>query len=184
MVGMHEVIKRKYRLAALSCWVTLSVFLTFGIGSNILYARDFLPVALGFESKEVFLRRMASDYPMSAFINQKLGDSNDRVMIFYRHMYYLRSPFINGNPDTSWVMHPERHSDSAELYQLLRELDVQYVLRAPDYPSVLVEAFKELEQNGQLYVVDKTTVSTIYGMRIDGLTSEREIVLLKLADVP
>ena len=70
----------------------------------MLYAKDFLPVAVGLESREAFLQRMAPDYQTASFVNATLAarqkEEGGAVLVFFRHLYYLRVPFVNGDPET------------------------------------------------------------------------------------
>jgi hypothetical protein len=163
--GMAEVFRREWRLVRVGCHGTLLVFLLFGLSSEVLYARDFLPVVAGVEKQDAFLMRMASDYSAAAFINRSVG-GRGKVMVFFRHLYYLRPPFIDGNPASSWLMDPDRIRDPQKLLSLLRHQNVRWVAKAPDYPKPLAGAFQTLEDEGKLRPVFSADVSTFTNFRI------------------
>ena len=73
--GMAESWHRGWKLVRVTCGWTLLLFLIFGIGSEAMYAKDFLPVSLGLESQAAFLDRIAPDYPAAAFINWSLHET-------------------------------------------------------------------------------------------------------------
>jgi hypothetical protein len=105
-------------IVRVGCQGTPLLFLLFGLASETLYARDFIPVALELEKQDVFLERMAADYHTAAFVNRSLA-GRGKVMVFFRNLYYLRIPFIEGRPEQSWLMDPDRIADSQKLLGLV-----------------------------------------------------------------
>jgi len=167
----------KGRLIRVGCKGTLLIFLLFGLGSEALYARDFLPVVIGTEKRESFLKRMAPDYQTIAFINRSLHGP-DIAMVFFRHLYYLDGPFISGSPDNSWMMNPATVTEPTKLLALLHHEHVRWVVKAPDYPEPLAASFQMLEDEGRLRPVFCADVLTFTGFRIYGnKTSERVVIL-------
>lgn len=171
---------RRGRIIRLGCQGTLLLFLAFGLGSQALYARDFLPVVLGLEKQEAFLQRMAPDYAIAALINRSLGERGE-VMVFFRHLYYLRAPFIEGRPENSWLMDPDRIVDSRELLNFLHGKNVRWVVKAPDYPSPLAASFQVLEDEGKLRPLFSADVPTFEGFRIYGRRISVRVVILEVA---
>ncbi|MEM1552872.1 MAG: hypothetical protein QXH03_09440, partial [Candidatus Bathyarchaeia archaeon] len=63
----------------------------------------------------------------------------------WRHCY--------GDPATSWLMDPARYSSPNSLANLLRQLDVRWVVKTGNYPAPFAQAFKALEHQGILQPV-------------------------------
>jgi hypothetical protein len=158
--------------------------LLFGVGSEALYARDFLPVVVGLEKREVFLERMAPDYSVASFVNRSLEGRRGEVMVFFRHVYYLRVPFLIGDPDISWLMNPDRLADPQALLQLLRQQDVRWVVKTPNYPEPLARAFQALEDEGKLRPMFSADASMHTHFRFYGNKVPVHVVILEVASSP
>ena len=65
--GVAEVFRRGWRVVQVACAGAILLTLLFGLGSETVYARDFLPVVFGREKREMFLDRMAADYTVTSF---------------------------------------------------------------------------------------------------------------------
>jgi len=169
-------------MVRVGCLGTLLLFFAFGLASEVLYARDFIPVTLGLEKQEAFLERMAQDYPLAAFVNRSLV-GKDEVLVFFRHLYYLRAPFIEGRPEQSWLMDPQRVEQPQQLLDLLRRENIRWVVKAPDYPEALAQTFRALEDEGQLRPVSSTEVWTFAGFRIYEKRVPVEVTILEVAPI-
>jgi hypothetical protein len=186
LAGVVNIGKRGWRAAVAACAVTIFAFVLFAGFSDAVYSRDFLPVVLGTESEHAFLERMAPDYQTAEFINQTLPmqtgqPSGENVMVFFRHLYYIRVPFIDGSPEYSWQMDPARYNDPEKLLAHLREMNVRWVLKAPDYPQLLAESFSRLEQEGKLVPIASTDVENLSGTgRFNGQHQKIHLVLLQV----
>ncbi|MBZ5659123.1 MAG: hypothetical protein LAO08_01845 [Acidobacteriia bacterium] len=132
------------------CLATLALFGFFCLASDALYARDFLPVSLGLESREAFLDRMAPDYEAAQFINAALATRQGNALIFNRHLFYLRVPYRGGNPDSSWATNPDLLTDPAALLEFLKAADIHWVVKFDGYPDSLAGVFEECEKQGML----------------------------------
>lgn len=182
--GLSEVFKRGWRVVQVASMGTLLLTLLFGFGSEMLYARDFLPVVIGLEKQEVFLGRMASDYDTSTFVNRSLEGQPGKVMVFFQHVYYLRVPFLIGDPRVSWPMDPDRLTSPQALLQLFQEQNIRWVVKTPDYPEPFVADFQALEDEGKLHSRFSTDVSTYSGFRIAGKKVPIHVVILEVASAP
>jgi hypothetical protein len=181
--GASSIAARHWKLAAAACSITISVFLMFAAASDAVYARDFLPVVLGLETETAFLERMAPDYRATEFINRTLQPepSAGNVMVFFRHRYYLRVPFVDGAPEYSWPMDPAVCSDPEKLLAVLHKLNVRWVVKSPDYPAALAAAFSRLEEEGKLAPIASEEVENLTGTgRIYRQKEKVRIVILKL----
>jgi phage shock protein PspC (stress-responsive transcriptional regulator) len=179
LAGLAEAFNRRYQMVRAISTLALVVFFLFGAVSEALYARDFLPVVVGLEKQDLFLERMAPDYGAAAFINRSLRGQG-KVMVFFPHMYYLRVPFITGDPEISWLMDPDRIAEPQKLLDLLHQENVRWVVKSPDYPEALAPAFQALEDQGRLRPVYSTDISTFTGFRIYGQRVQLRMVILEV----
>ncbi|MGA8407173.1 MAG: glycosyltransferase family 39 protein [Candidatus Acidiferrales bacterium] len=186
--GVSAIAERSWRAASLACTFTVLAFLAFAGISDAVYARDFLPAVLGVQSEAAFLDRMAPDYQTVEFINRTLspeikGSNDGSVMVFFRHLYYIRVPFVDGSPEYSWLMDPARYNDPEKLLAHLHEMNVRWVVKSPDYPKVLATAFNELEREGRLVEIASTDVENLTGTgRVYGQRQKIRVVLLEVRE--
>ena len=163
--GAAEAFRRGWRLVRGAVIASLLAFLTFGVSSEVLYARDFLPVAVGLEQREAFLQRMAPDYPAAAFVNRSLDGMEGRVMIFFRFPYYVRVPFELGDPSVSWLMNPSTLSEPPLTLRFLRQENIRWVVKLADYPAPFASTFQTLEREGELRPFASTEVPIFTAFR-------------------
>jgi hypothetical protein len=186
--GAARIAARNRKVAAAGCSITIALFLMFAAASDAVYARDFLPVVLGIESENAFLERMAPDYRTVEFINRTLQPELSRgetgnVMVFFRHRYYLRVPFVDGAPEYSWAMDPAVCNNPEKLLDVLHRLNVRWVVKSPDYADALAAPFSRLEEEGKLIAIDSTEVENLTGTgRIYRQKQIIRIVILKLEE--
>jgi hypothetical protein len=105
-------------------------------------------------------------------------------MVFFQHVYYLRVPFLIGDPQISWLMDPDRLGSSQALLQFLRRQNVRWVVKSPDYPKPLAPAFQALEDEGKLLPRFSEEASTYTHFRIYGEKVPVHLVVLELASAP
>lgn len=186
--GVSAIAEKGFRTTIAACAVTVIAFLAFAGMSDAVYARDFLPVVFGMQTEGAFLERMAPDYHTVEFINRTLAPQVEashgaRVMVFFRHLYYIRVPFVDGSPEYSWKMDPACYNDPDKLFAHLREMNVRWVVKSADYPKVLAPAFSALEQEGRLVAVASTDVENLTGTgRIYGQRQKIRVVLLEVRE--
>ena len=165
--GVAGLFARKWKSASYACAATLVLFLMFAGLSDIVYARDFLPVVFGRENKKAFLQRMGTDYRFSSFINSTLGPETQHksgnVLIFFRHLYYLRVPYVYGDPSFSWSIDPSKCNEPTELLRVLEDLNVRWVVKSPEYPDALAESFRGLEAENKLIPIASMNIETRTG---------------------
>jgi hypothetical protein len=165
------------------CWATLAMFGLFCFASDTFYAKDFLPVSVGLESKVAFLNRMAPDYQAALFVNSALTQREGKALIFFRHSYYLRVPYENGDPGTSWMMNPEVLEDPQTLLTFLKKQDIRWVVKSPDYPEALASVFEECEMEGLLVPEARTETETLSGnSRVYNIRLKVPVILMRVDD--
>ena len=187
--GVATVIERRWRIIAGGCMATATVFLMFSAGADALYAKSFLPVVLGMETEETFLERMAPDYRIDEFIESSVASEIDRedsgrAMVFYRHLYYLRVPFVEGAPENSWLMNPSALNDPRVMLALLSRLDVRWIVKTDEYPEGLQAVFSQMESADQLTPIASADIENLTGAsRIYRQTEKVHVVVLRVNDV-
>jgi hypothetical protein len=182
--GTAEVFDRGSRVIKAGIALTLLSFLIFALASDAVYASSFLGVVLRKENKQTFLERMAPDYQTVEFINSKLKDrasTDATVMVFFRHLYYLQVPFVDGAPEYSWLMNPAQYSDKNRLLAHLHEMKVGWVVKSPDFPAALKTAFEGLEADGDLVPEASADVDSLVGTgRIYGGHEKVHVVIMRV----
>jgi hypothetical protein len=165
------------------CTVTLVVFGLFSLALDAGYSKDFLPVALGLESKEAFLDRMAPDHQAAKFVNTALEYREEKAMVFFRHLYYIRVPYMNGDPATSWAVSPDRLTSPQMLLEFLHKQDVRWVVKAPGYPPAMTAVFEECERQGSLVPEMGTEIENLSGIsRVFSSRIKVPVVLMRVVN--
>ncbi|MGH9775196.1 MAG: glycosyltransferase family 39 protein [Candidatus Acidiferrales bacterium] len=178
--GAHEAGKRGWRAIERTSVTAVAAFLFCGVVAQVFYARNFIPAAAGLEKREAFLDRMAPDYLAAEYINSTLENKTGKVLVFQRHLYYLRVGYLNGDPGTSWPMDPDRLDRPEVMLSFLRDQNIRWVVKSPDYPEPLSYAFLGLESAGILHPVARTEVSEFEGFRMSG---QKRNILLTILEV-
>jgi 4-amino-4-deoxy-L-arabinose transferase-like glycosyltransferase len=182
LAGAFAASRKPGAMPRLGCLATLAVYGLFCLGADSLYARDFLPVALGRESKEAFLNRMAPDYQAVAFLNSALAGRSGTALVFLWHSYYLRVPYEMGDPAGSWMANPADLASPQALEAFLEQQGIAWVVKSPVYPQPLNEVFKECEKEGLLIPEAQTETETLYGSsRTYNLRAKVPVVVLRVA---
>ncbi len=179
-VGAESVMKKGYPLVRFACIVSIVVFLVFGAVSYALYARDFLPAGLGIEPREHFLARLAPNYQETSFINSQLEGKPGAALVFLRHLYYLRVNMVDGDPQSSWLVDPDKLRTPESMLAYLRNSGVQWVIRTGDYPEAIREPLRELELSGDLRATASAVANDFSGWRVEG---ERVSVPVEILEV-
>jgi hypothetical protein len=162
------------------CAATIVVFLFFGAASYAMYARDFFFAGLGIESREHFLQRLAPNYQEVSFVNSTLEGKPGAALVFFRHLYYLRVTMVDGAPQSSWLVDPEKLRIPETMLAFLRKSDVRWVVRTGDYPEPIREPLQELELSGYLRPIASAVANDFSGWRVEG---GRESVPVQILEV-
>ncbi len=83
---------RESRLGRLLATTVTAAALTVGLGASTVYAAQFVPVLLGTQPSDEFLRQKVSNYHGVEWLNRSLGQ-NDRVATDVWALFYLRVPY-------------------------------------------------------------------------------------------
>jgi hypothetical protein len=150
------------------------------------YSAPAMAVSLGVVSREEYLRKRAPDYALSEFLNDELGKNeaagHGGALVFFRHLYYIRVPFFNGEPQTSWAVDPDKLKTAAAWKSFLHENRIGYVLRATEYPPQIAEPLQELETAGALEPAAHRDVSVLEGYRLQGAHRTVTATLLRVRE--
>jgi len=166
--GVESVSRIGRPLIRMACDASVVIFLLLGAAAFAAYGKDFLPVSVGLESREHFLAREAPNYQEISFANKELEGKPGVALVFFQHLYYLRTDFVVGDPGSNWDLYPEDYATPDAMLQWLRKYDVRWVLKPTEYPGTVNDVMLRLESDGILQPVASTHVEDFTGWRIDG----------------
>jgi Dolichyl-phosphate-mannose-protein mannosyltransferase len=182
LFGAAVVSRKGGTYVRFGCMATLAVFGLFCLASDTLYAKSFLPVSLNLESKEAFLSRMAPDFQVAMFVNSQLAKQTGKALVFFRHVYYLRVPYENGDPATSWIANPALLANPQMLLEFLKGQGIRWIVKSPGYPDPLASVFEECEKEGLFVPEASTEVDAFLGnSRIYYNRSKIQVILFRVA---
>ncbi len=182
--GPPELRNRGWRISWLLCLATVGGFMLLGAAGLILYERAPLAAGIGITTREDYLRSRAPDFQTAEFVNEFLaGKENEgRVLVFFRHVYYLRVPFLYGHPAASWAVNPGLLQTPDQWQALFRAEHIRWVVRAPSYPPSVADPLRQLEASGKLVPFASGVVSNFQGMRISGVRTQIPVVILRVTN--
>lgn len=168
--GVALAANREWRAVNFIARFSVAVFLLMGLGGLCLYTWPSWSAAAGFTSRDSYLLQRAPDYAKCEFLNRQLAGkgSEGRVMVFLRHVYYLRVPFVYGDPQSSWAVDPSRLQTDSAWLRLFRENHIRWVARDASFPPSIQEPLKRLEDENVLVPCASTVVENWSGNRIGG----------------
>ena len=166
--GVESVSRIGRPLIRMACDASVVIFLLLGAAAFAAYGKDFLPVSVGLESREHFLAREAPNFQEISFANKELEGKPGVALVFFQHLYYLRTDFVVGDPGSNWDLYPEDYATPDAMLQWLRKYDVRWVLKPTEYPGTVNDVMLRLESDGILQPVASTHVEDFTGWRIDG----------------
>jgi hypothetical protein len=148
----------------------------------ITYSREPLRTTLGMKDEAKYLEQWAPDYQVADAVNRLLANQvhDGKALVFFRHLYYLHIPFVNGDPDSSWSANPNILRTRQQWKAFLVQERIRYVVKSPDYPSVIAGALEDMEKNGDLVPFAETAVQNISGMRIKGDRVPTHVVIFRV----
>jgi hypothetical protein len=194
IAGIALATQNRWRALRALALLSLAGFMLAGFAALLLYARPALALAAGLNTQENYLSANAPDYQRSQFLNRELerlgqfksgpGATSPRALIFINHLYYVRVPYYNGDPEDSWEMNPQLLHGDADWLRLFEKHQIRWVLKSPDYPATLAAPLLRLEQEGVLQVCATGEVESFAGNRIEGIRVREPITLLCVHGAP
>jgi hypothetical protein len=183
--GVQSAFERRLKAIRVVAFASISFFLVGGAVGVIAYVSPALSTSLGFISSRDYLRANAPDYGLAEFINQSLRDraGAQKTLVFFRHIYYLRVPFVCGDPRSSWGVDPSRLQSVSEWTAFFRENSVGWIVKSPSYPASLKEALEAAEKEGVLTPIAQTEVENFRGKRSLGIREPISVVILRVNQV-
>ena len=178
--GVETVSRIGRPFVRLTCNASVAIFLLLGAGAFVAYGRDFLPVSVGLESREHFLEREAPNYQETSFANNALSGKSGATLVFFQHLYYLKIPFVVGDPDSNWELYSEDYATPKTMLEWLRKNNVRWIVKPPEYPDQVSEVLQRLESEGILQPVASTQVEDFAGWRIEGEKIEEAMSILEV----
>ena len=184
LAGVARLATVEWRSARVISFATLGGFLLLGIAGLLVYDRASLFAAVGLGSPSEYLRQHAPGYEQVQFVNQALvgRETEGNTLVFLRHVYYLRIPFLYGDPVASWAIDPAKLQTPQEWLALFRSQDIRWVVRSPEYPAAIASPLWQLEAQGKLLPVAQTEIADFQGNRISGERQTVPAVILQVTE--
>jgi hypothetical protein len=182
--GVAFLRRRDWRVAHALSLASIGALLVLCLGGVLFYGRSAAATSVGLLPREEYLKQRAPDYETISFINQTLAEqgSEAKTLVFLQHLYYLRVPFVSGNPNHNWNIDPQRYASTEAWDALFRAEKIRWVVRAPDYPAAVAAPLWQLEQEGRLVPVSRADVSVFDGMRLFGARKITPVVILRVKE--
>jgi len=163
---------------------TLSVLFAclMGAGGLALYTAPAILAATGVKDRQDYLRERAPEYQVCEAVNRALSfpPFAGRALVFLRHLYYLRVPYILGNPSVAWQLNPDMIKTPADWLAFFHDQRIAYVVRERSYPETIAAPLEQLEKQGYLIPYAKSEVEDFQGMRIAGKREPVPVVILRV----
>jgi len=194
------------RSVSLVAMAAVAASAIFGAAGFLMYSRKAIAAAAGLISREEYLRAAAPDYEVAELVNLELkrksglafGGESERepgaalngipgsagdtgnVLVFMRHLYYLRVPYVYGDPDASWGSDPARLQTPEEWRQFFEANRIEWVVRSPNYPAALAAGLGSLEASGTLVPVARGEATSFEGNRMHGVREPLTVEILRV----
>jgi hypothetical protein len=179
IAGVLLFSRERWRVLRALSVLSIAGFVFFGFAAMVVYSHSAWSVVAGRTAPESYLVAHSPDYERSQFVNREIERLREpgRTLIFFRHLYYVRVPFFNGDPEDSWEMNPVLLTSSAAWRDLFAKHQIRWVLKSPEYPASLVDSLTRLENDGLLRVCAFGEVESFAGNRIEGKRVREPITL-------
>ena len=184
LAGAASLRRADWPMARALSSASIAALLALCIGGALFYGRLAALASVGLLSRESYLELRAPDYGRVSFINQTLvgQGSEGKALVFLQHLYYLRVPFVSGNPNHNWNIDPQRYASAEAWDALFRAENIRWVVRAPDYPLEVAAPLQQLESEGRLVPVARAEVSDFDGLRLYGARKTAPVVILSVKE--
>ncbi len=163
---------------------TICSLLLLGGAGLLVYERPALSAALGFTSRDTYLRQRVQEYEKIQFINSTLANerNNGTTLVFIRHLYYLRVPYLDGSPDSNWTVDPAKMQSEQDWLAFFRQHQIRWIVRSPAYPRPIAAPLTSLEAEGYLIPFAQTDVSDFKGVRSSGVRQSIPVFILRVKE--
>jgi hypothetical protein len=184
LAGVAQLKPDGWRLARSISLGSVCCFLLLGVAGLLVYSRSAISAPVGITSREEYLRQHAPEYEKAQFINEVLAgkEPEGKALVFLRHVYYLRVPFVYGDPAASWAIDPSKFQTTEEWKKLFKNEGIRWVVRSPEYPPEIASSLQELEAHGELEPFAETTVSDFQSARISGERKLLRVVIFRVRE--
>jgi len=179
LAGLALATQDHWRVLRALSWLAIGGFVFVGFAAMTVYSSAAWSVVAGRTSNENYLLANSPDYQSSEFVNreiERLGQPG-RALIFFHHLYYVRVPFFDGDPEDSWEMNPALLNSSAAWIRLFARHQIRWVLKSPKYPRAVADSLARLENDGLLRPCASGDVESFSGKRIEGRRVREPITL-------
>lgn len=180
--GFEASLREGWRIVSRTAAALLAMMACAGALGFVLYVRAPLRVAIGMEPEKQYLEERAPDFEIAETVNRLLNGRKNhyKTLVFFRHLYYLNVPFINGDPATSFEVDPERLQTPQAWKSFLDERNIAYIVRASDYPEEIAGPLNELEKIGGLIPFAHAEVRNFQGKRIEQNRTAVPVVIFEV----
>jgi hypothetical protein len=129
LAGVAQLKPDGWKFARYVSLGSVGCFLLLGAAGLLVYNRSAISAAVGVTPGEEYLRQHAPEYEKAEFINEVLGgkESEGKTRVFLRHVYYLRVPFVYGDPAASWAVDPSKFRTKDEWKTLFKNEGIRFV---------------------------------------------------------
>jgi hypothetical protein len=182
--GASFLERSDWRIARALSFASIGALLLLCMGGALLYGRSAVEASVGLLSRDDYLKQRSPDYGRVSFVNQTLvgQESEAKTLVFLQHLYYLRVPFVSGNPNHSWNIDPQRYASAEAWNGFFRAEKIRWVVRAPDYPPAVAAPLQQLEDEGRLVPVSRADVNDFDGLRLAGARKTTPVVILRVRE--
>lgn len=182
VAALNDTHFKLLRIAAVS---SIAIVLLAGFAGLLIYTRNPVKATLGLISRENYLRQFAPEYQASEFTNDffQHHPSDGNILVFNRHLYYFRVPFIYGFPAANWGIDPSALQTPDQWREFFSENHITWVIRNPRFPPALAVQLEGMERDGELVPVAQTEVENFLGKRIAGVRERTQLVILRVGGV-
>lgn len=179
VAGVALLTSDRWRILRTVCQLSLAGVIVIGFAAMIAYSRPAWSAVSGRTTQEAYLQANAPDYERSQFVNREVArlTEDGRVLVFFRHLYYVRVPFFSGDPENSWEANPAQLTTPEAWNRFFAKHQIRWVLKSPEYPKTLAESLNRLEAVGLLRACASGEVESFSGNRMAGKRAREPITL-------
>lgn len=180
--GFDVSVRARWKIISRTATGLLVVTGCVGAVGFVLYVQAPLRPAIGLQAQNEYLKLRAPDFEIAETASHLLSGrkNQQKTLVFFRHLYYLNIPFVNGDPSTSFEVDPERMQTPQAWEDFLGKNGIGYIVRSPDYPEKIAAPLHELEKTGELIPFASADVQNFQGKRLEQNRTAVRTVILKV----